>query len=607
MKRNLTAFLTLLLASSLLSAQAQSGSASKSAAVPHKKTTKKSITKKPAGPTIEAQIQELRREMQQQITDLKQQITTRDAQLEQAQQAAVAAQATATEAAAKADNASSSLSQNTQAVSSLQGAVTDLKSNNVSLIQTVQDGQKQMKDAIDTPAVLRYKGVSITPVAFFAAESVYRTRSLNSDINTPFNTVPLPGAAQANTSEFNASGRQSRLGALMEAKLANVKIGGYFESDFLGTGIASNNVQSNSYVLRQRQIWAQAAFASGFTLTGGQMWSLVTETKKSTDNRTENLPQTIDPQYQVGFSWLRQYGVRLQQTLAGNKLTLAASIEGAQGLYSAQNAPANLFIGNAGASGGQLNATANYTNNVAPDVVIKAAFDPGYGHYEVVGLGRFFRDRYYPNQGAKPASAAGAVNDTKVGGGVAFNARFPITKRLDIGFHGLTGTGVGRYGTTALPDFTVHPNGSLEPLRASQALLSIEPHVTPKLDVYAYAGMEYVQRTTYLNSAGKLVGYAPVTLNNAGCSTETLPTSGGNGFAGGAPYDPGTPANCQAVTRTMFEGTLGYWYRFYNGPKGSFRYGLQYSYLQRAVWAGIGGAPKGTDNMVFTSVRYYLP
>ena len=47
------------------------------------------------------------------------------------------------------------------------------------------------------------------------------------------------------------------------------------------------------------------------------MWSLVTETKTSTDNRTENLPATIDAQYHVGFSWERQPGVRFQQRIGG--------------------------------------------------------------------------------------------------------------------------------------------------------------------------------------------------------------------------------------------------------------------------------------------------
>ena len=46
------------------------------------------------------------------------------------------------------------------------------------------------------------------------------------------------------------------------------------EADFLGAGITSNDNQSNSYVLRQRQIFGQAGTNKGFTITGGQMWSL---------------------------------------------------------------------------------------------------------------------------------------------------------------------------------------------------------------------------------------------------------------------------------------------------------------------------------------------
>ena len=63
--------------------------------------------------------------------------------------------------------------------------------------------------------------------------------------------------------------------------------------------------------MRQRQFWAQAAFNNGFTVTGGQRWSLITETTKGMDNRTEALPMTIDAHYNVGFSWARQYGFRV--------------------------------------------------------------------------------------------------------------------------------------------------------------------------------------------------------------------------------------------------------------------------------------------------------
>jgi hypothetical protein len=96
---------------------------------------------------------------------------------------------------------------------------------------------------------------------------------------------------------LNFSGRQSQINARVQGKLNDVKIGGYFEGDFLSAGVTSNNNQTNSYTFRQRQFWAQAAFESGWTITGGQMWSLVTETKKGTEPLTEARPMTIDAQY----------------------------------------------------------------------------------------------------------------------------------------------------------------------------------------------------------------------------------------------------------------------------------------------------------------------
>jgi len=78
-------------------------------------------------------------------------------------------------------------------------------------------------------------------------------------------------------------------------------------------------------------------------------------------------------------------------------------------------------------------------------------------------------------------------------------------------------------------------------------------------------------------------------------------------------FTPTPLANCTADTRAVIEGTAGFWYRFYNGPKGKFQFGTQYSYVTRQTWSGItptsapSGAPEGLDGMVFTSFRYYLP
>ena len=624
MTKQLRATLTAILVCSTISLQAQT-----TATTPAKRTTtaKKPVAKKaPVETPVEREIRELREQMQSQqsqIDDLKRQNADKDARLAAAQQSAEGAQAAAASASAKADSLSASVSANAETVSSLNSSVTDLKTTSVGLAQTISDTKKSITDQLESPLALRYKGVLITPVAFFAAESVYRQRSINSDVNTPFNTTPYPGAAQAHTSEFNFSGRQSRVGALFVGNPGPFKLSGYVEADFLSAGVTSNSNESNSYTLRQRQIWGQVATNKGFTFTGGQMWSLVTETKTSTDARTENLPATVDAQYHVGFSWERQPGLRFQQKV-GN-FTGAVSVEQAQILESAAGSTpnANFFIGNAGTGGGLYNATANYSNNIAPDVIVKFTYDPPhFGHYEIGGLGRWFRDRYYPNQTLATPSAAGGQNNTKVGGGAFVNLRFPVTHFADFGIHGLGGTGVGRYGTSGLPDVTVHPDGTLAPIKNYQGLVSLELHPTKKLDLDLYSGAEYAQRTVYLstiNTPTRLIGYGPPSGSNAGCNTETLPTSAGNGFAGGAPYNPGTPANCAGATRVVIEGTAEVVYRFYSSPKfGRIQEAIQYSYLTRDAWAGLTsgtfgsptatyGGPKATNNLVFTSFRYYLP
>jgi len=424
---------------------------------------------------------------------------------------------------------------------------------------------------------------------------------------SPFNSTLFPGAAQYNTSEWGESGRQSRLGVLVQGHLASATLTGYFEGDFLGSGTTSNDNQSNSYVFRQRQFFGQVALNSGFTITGGQMWSLVTEDKTGTDARSEVLPQTPDAQYVVGFSWARQPEIRLQQK-EGN-VTYALAIASGENIFSASNANSNFFFGNAGTSAGLLNAfNGNYSNNVAPDVILKAAYDSKYGHYEIGGIARFFRDRYYPGVTSTvtvPASTLGTpANSTKVGGGFFFNAHIPVTKYLTVGLHGMQGTGVGRYGSSSLPDTTVHPDGTLAPIKSSQGLFSLEFHPTKKMDIDNYLGAEYVQRTVYL-SGGKVIGYAPPTNNVSGCYTEYTPT-------GGTGYLPAAATNCSASTRAVIEGTVSWIYRFYNGPKGRVQMNIAYSLLQRNSWTGTGtgGAlidPAGNNNMVFTSLRYYIP
>jgi hypothetical protein len=467
----------------------------------------------------------------------------------------------------------------------------------------------QDKKADDSPTSIHYKGVTITPGGFFAGEAVYRTHGLVNDVNTDFKAIPMPGSSQARTSELNLSGRQSQINLLVSGKLDAVTLRGYFEGDFLSAGVTSNNNQSNSYTFRQRQFWGQAATDSGWTFTGGQMWSLVTETSKLLAPLSEVRPKTIDAQYTVGFSWARQLGFRVTKNF-GDRFALGFSVENPQTTLGGKLQVQNTLIAGPGDLGGLYNNQANYSFNASPDFVVKAAFQPSWGHFEVFGLVSTFKTRIFPCAGASVAlpcivdgstvpSAVGANNDKKTGGGVGANGRIMVfNKHLELGVHFIGGDGVGRYGNVTLADVTAKPDGSLSLLHGYQGLGTIELHF-PKLDIYGYGGGEYDSRNAFVNASGLGVGYGSPLLSNAGCTTEIRPTNQNT---------PGGTGPCQADTRNILEGTIGFWYRFYQGPKGRLQSGLQYSYAMRNTWsANAGGDPHGLDNMVFASFRYYLP
>ncbi len=557
---------------------------------------------------------------QQQIQQLQQQVQSRDAAIQQLQQQVGQAQAAANSAQSTAQSALGGEKKEgaltAEDYAALQHQVTDLKAVSANTVEGLQDTQKRVSD-LESPLAIHYKGITLTPGGFFAAETVWRPHATFSDINTPFSAIPFSGAAQARFSEFYGSGRQSRISMLAQGTAGNIKMTGYFEADFLGAAVTSNNNQSNSYAFRDRQLWAQAALHNGWTFTGGQMWSLVTETRQGLDNRSEALPAQIDAQYTAGFSWDRQYGFRVTKNF-NNKIWFGASVENPQTLLTASGAAANYVIGGPGTGGGLYNQFANYSSNVSPDYVVKLAFQPGFGHYEIFGLASDFRDRIYPNATLAKPNALGAYNSSIWGGGWGANARWLFyQKHIETGLHFLGGKGVGRYGDATLADVTVNPLGNEKALQNYQALLTLEWH-SPKWDFYGYGGGEYVGKTWYLNASGKPVGYGSPLFNNTGCGTETVPGTGAAYYAS-APYEPGALANCVGQNKSVVEGTTGFWYKPYNGPKGRLQIGMQYSYLVRTAWVGYGLppyttlpgsstiAPKGIENMWFTSFRYYLP
>jgi hypothetical protein len=164
------------------------------------------------------------------------------------------------------------------------------------------------------------------------------------------------------------------------------------ETDFLSAGVTSNSRESNSYTLRMRVFYARMMTDYGLDVLAGQNWSLATLYKDNLNPRDEDAPLGIDAQYIVGFNWARTPQLRVVEHF-NKKISAGFSIESPQtvtgtGINSA-GAPAGTYppsdavYQNNGNGAGLMNTTTTYTTDVAPDIIVKVAADPGWGHYEV--------------------------------------------------------------------------------------------------------------------------------------------------------------------------------------------------------------------------------
>ena len=131
---------------------------------------------------------------------------------------------------------------------------------------------------------------------------------------------------------------------------------------------------------------------------------------------------------------------------------------GAFGLSSSPNAqvPAATFASSLppGAIG--------ISTDLAPDMVGKIVFEPSWGHYEVKGIGRWFRSRFDKR------------NRTALGGGAGAAALLPVSKELDLLIEGLAGHGIGRYAAASGPEVAIGPEGSVHPIRAAQGIAGFD-------------------------------------------------------------------------------------------------------------------------------------
>jgi hypothetical protein len=455
-------------------------------------------------------------------------------------------------------------------------------------------------------------GVKWTLGGFLAAESVYRSRDTGDDINSKYSNIPFQGGTStapintgsgatttypvtnAKNDQFLESSRQSRLTLKAEADINDVThVTGYYEMDFLGGAQTANMNESNSYNPRIRQLWTNLDWDTyGLHFLAGQAWSLLTLDSVGITPLKEVLPPTIDAQYVPGFTWARQTQLRIVKDW-DKMWWLGLSLENPQtagvGSVTGPGSKDYTTTTTTVQAGNTYDTLNTVSLNHIPDIILKFAADPGWGHYEIFGLSREFISRVTPT--AANGGPEATSNMSAHGTGYGFGMVLPVVpKILDFQVSGMAGKGIGRYGSAQLNDVTYTPSGAPQPLKENMVLGTLTLHATPDLDIYVAGGRE--QEDSYLTTGanGKAFGYGSPLLgyNNSDCLIY------------------GAATDCTGQTRQIGQETAGFWWKFYQGKFGRVQVGAQYSHTTRKLFQDINGnAPSASDNMFFTSLRYY--
>jgi hypothetical protein len=461
-----------------------------------------------------------------------------------------------------------------------------------------------------------FDGVHVSMAgSFIALDGAWRQHSevSNGASDPPFANpgIPLQNSILWNEREFRMSAQQSRIALKVNGDIdPNQHLKAYYEMDFLGASTDANNRQSNSFTPRIRQLYAQYDNdVYHLHAVAGQAWSLLTQNKVGMLPGSENTPLTIDAQYVPGFDWLRNPQVRFVydwDKIAWFGLSIEQPATVFPGGVSAGTVsppgPVVTSINNNCTGASHLNGTTTCSNDIGPDIIEKVALDPGFGHYEVFGLQRWFTDQVaistVPNSWSQKTTFAWGV-----GGSVLLPV---IPKVLDLQGSVMYGQGVGRYMTSQLPDAVIGPNGSLTPVTGLSFLLGAVAHPFAGNEIYAYYGEDrsYANAWTVAATQG---GWGNPNFANNGCVNQNL-----TGGTQGAFNTPIAGFTCTFDVQRAQEFTIGFWQDLYKGDMGRVRTGFQYEYVKLTAFTGL---PTGTgtpnlglnpnNNIAFFSLRYY--
>lgn len=447
----------------------------------------------------------------------------------------------------------------------------------------------QAAGALGDHGVFHVGPLTVILGGYFDTSAVLENRHVASGTFNYWQAMPFPQSGNYHQNSFEGSPRYSRFSMMARGNIdSHTTVSGFVETDFGAGAETTNPYESNAYVPRLRQAYlGYDDTSNGNHLLIGQAWSLLTPGRVGIIARQESLPETIESSMLAGQTWTRQWQARYVHEMMHHRLWFGLSIENPATLYDTtgftnNNGSVSLPNGGTatiGANGtGLTEFTTQYSDEIAPDVIGKIAWDPSWGHYEAEGVVRFPHDRVFAN--------GTGHNNTAIAGGGGASAVLPvIPHKVEIHLAGLAGVGIGRYGSVLLPDVTLSQQGKPKPLPDAQATAGIIAHPTSQIDVYGYYGMQRSGRS-YFSSGGSAYGYGNPMSSNAGCEIEMSPLA------------------CTGNIRSVQEFTVGAWWRFLKGRYGTVEVGTQLAYSRVQTWKAIGGAPSTSMSQIFFDFRY---
>jgi len=415
----------------------------------------------------------------------------------------------------------------------------------------------------EPPGTYRLGRVTVTLGGYVDFKFFARNRNQKSSSNSSLQAIPFASSPNYYTKQFHTTVGDSRFSALFDSKpWDDSHISAYSEFDLNGGAGSSDSKRGNSYKPRLRKGYVAYDNSEwGLHVLVGRASSLVVPNSVGIISRKENSPITLDAGYLPGHTGLRDGQLRVVKDWGG-KWWIGASLESPQVEY-----------------GGTVTSFEPVADNVVPDLVVKAAVDPGWGHYEVIGVTRWLRDHVSIN--------GVSTTTTVVGGGVGASFIVPLVPEyLELTATALYGTALGRYGALGLPDATFTSSGAPSPLRSWQGHVGLLAHPSRAINLFAYAGKEQADSRTFADGAN-IGGYGNGVTNNAGC------------------YVQNAAASCDPDRRSATQVTFGGWWRVRHGDWGTVMAGAQYSYTWINTFQGqSGGAPRTNEQVVVLGIRY---